>query len=205
MCVNLVVLCKLCEKSRCFPGKFTQLAQILHDRRSRQISTLHATCLAKNINNSNITRLRRMVSNVFLFKVLSLEWEPLRNWHFCVLLSPYLQEWRFIWEFFKWMQADYWTQVYWQTLKRPNVSFWCHNLISSIITFLRSCLLLDWGTAKNSMRNIWILFCKPCNVCTYLERKKQYSCVMWVPTFQTIKGICNHTLGRCADNQNGNF
>ena len=43
MCVNLEVLRKLCEKSRCFPGKFTQLAQILHDRRSwrsRQISTL---------------------------------------------------------------------------------------------------------------------------------------------------------------------
>ena len=41
--VNLVVLCKLCEKLRCFLGKFTQLAQILHDRwlqRSRQISTL---------------------------------------------------------------------------------------------------------------------------------------------------------------------
>ena len=120
-----------------------------------------------------------MVSNVFLLKVLSLEWEPLRNWHFCVLLSPYLQEWRFIWEFFKWMQAEYWTQVYWQTQKRPNVSFWCHNLISSI-----------WI-------GIGILFCKPCNVCTYLERKKQYSCVMWVPTFQTIKGICNHTLYNC--------
>ena len=44
MCVNLVVLRKLCKKSRCFPGEFTQLAQILHDRRSwrsRQISTLH--------------------------------------------------------------------------------------------------------------------------------------------------------------------
>ena len=43
MCVNLVVLRKLCKKSFCFPGKFTQLAQILHDRRSwqsRQISTL---------------------------------------------------------------------------------------------------------------------------------------------------------------------
>ena len=43
MRVNLVVLRKLCEKSRWFPGKFTRLAQILHDRRSwrsRQISTL---------------------------------------------------------------------------------------------------------------------------------------------------------------------
>ena len=43
MCVNLVVLRKLCETSRWFPGKFTQLAQILHDRRSwrlQQISTL---------------------------------------------------------------------------------------------------------------------------------------------------------------------
>ena len=35
-CVNLVILRKFCEKSHCFPGKFTQLAQILHDRRSRQ-------------------------------------------------------------------------------------------------------------------------------------------------------------------------
>ena len=44
MCVNLVVQRKLCQKSRCFPGNFTQLAQILHDHRSwrsRQISTLH--------------------------------------------------------------------------------------------------------------------------------------------------------------------
>ena len=43
VCVNLAVLHKLCEKSRCFPGKFTQLAQILHDCRSshsQQISTL---------------------------------------------------------------------------------------------------------------------------------------------------------------------
>ena len=43
MCVNLVVLGKLYGKLRCFPEKFTQLAQILHDRRSwrsRQISTL---------------------------------------------------------------------------------------------------------------------------------------------------------------------
>ena len=43
MCVNLEVLRKLCEKLRCFLGKVTQLAQILHDRwswRSRQISTL---------------------------------------------------------------------------------------------------------------------------------------------------------------------
>ena len=40
---NLVVLRKLCEKSRCFLGKFTLLKQILHDRwswRSRQISSL---------------------------------------------------------------------------------------------------------------------------------------------------------------------
>ena len=95
----------------------------------------------KKLDNSNITRLGRMVSNVFLLNVQSLEKGPLRCWQFCVLLSPYLQEWRFIWEFFKWMQAEYWTQVYWQTQKRPNVSFWCHNLISSIITFLRSCLL----------------------------------------------------------------
>ena len=45
MCVNLVVLRKLWEKLRCFPEKFTQLAHILHDRRSwrsRQISTLRA-------------------------------------------------------------------------------------------------------------------------------------------------------------------
>ena len=45
VCINLVVLCKYCEKSRCFLGKFTQLAQILHNRRSwrlRQISTLGA-------------------------------------------------------------------------------------------------------------------------------------------------------------------
>ena len=43
MCVNLVVLRKICEKSHCSPGKITQFAQILHDRRSqrsRQISTL---------------------------------------------------------------------------------------------------------------------------------------------------------------------
>ena len=43
MCVNLVVLRILCEKSHCFLVKFTQLAQILHDLwswRSRQISTL---------------------------------------------------------------------------------------------------------------------------------------------------------------------
>ena len=43
MCANLVVLCKLCEKSRCFLGKFIQLEKNLHDRRSwrlRQISTL---------------------------------------------------------------------------------------------------------------------------------------------------------------------
>ena len=43
VCVNLVVLRKLCEKLRCFLWKFTQLARILHDRRSwrsRQISTL---------------------------------------------------------------------------------------------------------------------------------------------------------------------
>ena len=33
VCVNLEVLRKLCEKSRCFLGKFTQLAQILHDPR----------------------------------------------------------------------------------------------------------------------------------------------------------------------------
>ena len=41
---------------RCFPGKFTQLAQILHDRRSwrsRQISTLHL-CLSSSIINSVI-------------------------------------------------------------------------------------------------------------------------------------------------------
>ena len=38
--VNLVVPRKLCEK-RCFSRKFTQLAQILQDRRSGQISTLH--------------------------------------------------------------------------------------------------------------------------------------------------------------------
>ena len=41
VCVNLR---KLCDKLRCFPEKFTQLAQILHDRRlwrSRQISTLN--------------------------------------------------------------------------------------------------------------------------------------------------------------------
>ena len=41
-CVNLVILRKFCKKSHCFPGKFTQLTQILHDRRSRrsrQIST----------------------------------------------------------------------------------------------------------------------------------------------------------------------
>ena len=56
MCVNLVVLRKLCEKSRCFLGKFTQLAQILHNRRSwrsRQISTLHL-CLSSSIINSVI-------------------------------------------------------------------------------------------------------------------------------------------------------
>ena len=43
VCVNLVVLRKLCEKSCCFPGQFTQLAQILHDRwswQSQQILTL---------------------------------------------------------------------------------------------------------------------------------------------------------------------
>ena len=43
VCINLVVLRKLCKKSHCFPRKFTQLAQILHDRRSwrsRQISAL---------------------------------------------------------------------------------------------------------------------------------------------------------------------
>ena len=43
VCVNLVLLDILCKKWRCFPGKFTQLAKILHDRRSwrsRQISTL---------------------------------------------------------------------------------------------------------------------------------------------------------------------
>ena len=48
MCVNLLVLGKECEKSHCFSGKFTQLAQILHDHRSwgsRQISTLHISTL----------------------------------------------------------------------------------------------------------------------------------------------------------------
>ena len=43
VCANLVVLRILCKKSRCFSGKFTQLAKILHDRRSWrswQISTL---------------------------------------------------------------------------------------------------------------------------------------------------------------------
>ena len=34
VCVNLVDLRKLNEKLRCFLGKFTQLAQILRDRRS---------------------------------------------------------------------------------------------------------------------------------------------------------------------------
>ena len=44
VCVNLEILRKLCKKMRCFLGKFTRLAQILHDRRSwrsQQISTLH--------------------------------------------------------------------------------------------------------------------------------------------------------------------
>ena len=43
VCVYLILLRILCKKSRCFPGKFTQLAKILHDRwlwRSRQVSTL---------------------------------------------------------------------------------------------------------------------------------------------------------------------
>ena len=34
VCVNLVLLRILCKKLRCFPGKFTQLAKILHDRRA---------------------------------------------------------------------------------------------------------------------------------------------------------------------------
>ena len=41
--VNLAILDKFGSKRRCFLEKFTQLAQILHDRwsrRSRQISTL---------------------------------------------------------------------------------------------------------------------------------------------------------------------
>ena len=33
VCVNVV--CKLCEKLRCFPGKFTHLEQILHDTAGR--------------------------------------------------------------------------------------------------------------------------------------------------------------------------
>ena len=52
VCVNLVVLRKLCEESRCFPGKFTQLAQILHDRqlwRSRQISSLCVKAFLRKI------------------------------------------------------------------------------------------------------------------------------------------------------------
>ena len=47
MCVNLVVLLKLCETSRWFPGKFTPLAQTLHGHRSwrsRQISTQQKFC-----------------------------------------------------------------------------------------------------------------------------------------------------------------
>ena len=42
--VNLVVLRKLCEKLRCFSGKFTQLAQILHDRRSRRSREISTLC-----------------------------------------------------------------------------------------------------------------------------------------------------------------
>ena len=60
MCVNLVVLHKLCEKLRCFLEKFTQLAQILHERRSwrsRQISTLCPSqfpLLSINLKSHNI-------------------------------------------------------------------------------------------------------------------------------------------------------
>ena len=52
VCVNLEVLRKLYKKLRCFPGKFTQLAQILHDRRSwrsRQISTLFWICKIEKV------------------------------------------------------------------------------------------------------------------------------------------------------------
>ena len=46
VCVNLVVLRKLCEKLHCFPGEFTHLEQILQDRwswRLQQILTLILT------------------------------------------------------------------------------------------------------------------------------------------------------------------
>ena len=52
MCVNLVVLCKLRKKLRCFPGIFTQRAQILRHRwslRWQQISTVDWLSFQMNI------------------------------------------------------------------------------------------------------------------------------------------------------------
>ena len=67
MCVNLVVVRKLFEKLRCFPGKFTELGQILHDRRSRrsrQISSL-SPCMIVPIEEVSGVIILKWVSGDF--------------------------------------------------------------------------------------------------------------------------------------------
>ena len=59
LCVNLVLLRKFCMKSRCFLEKFTQIAKILHDRRSwrsRQISTLCTVRVKQSHLKSSLLR-----------------------------------------------------------------------------------------------------------------------------------------------------
>merc|ERR1712240_46348 len=49
-CVNLVLLRILCKKSRCFPGKFTQLAKILHAGRDGRDESQLCLSLALTIH-----------------------------------------------------------------------------------------------------------------------------------------------------------
>ena len=44
--VNFIFICKFCKKTRCFHEKITQLEIFLHDRRSRQISSLKERTLS---------------------------------------------------------------------------------------------------------------------------------------------------------------
>ena len=94
MSINLVVLRKLCEKSRCFPGKFTHLKQILHNHRSwrsRQISTLSSSSIMDTsyTHYASWTHLRGLAASYTHYASWTHHTHTMHHGHICVGHASY--------------------------------------------------------------------------------------------------------------------
>ena len=166
MCENLEVLLKLCEKSRCFPGKFTKLAQILHDCRSwRSRQTLTLATQSSNTFTWSCHKFHfDQVIQVMMIYILS--WNCLsltycceivylrvNNWSFQHLLREFRVQFLFVYfrlsltkVFFFWLSLMYFWRKYFELFIFHLLQWRSYSLKTGndVVTFQRGQYSRNW-------------------------------------------------------------